>query len=157
MPGPGAITTVATGVDGRRRTRLGPNRRSIGGAITFVPNWEGLLQPQINLEMADVARSGYAEMKRLVPREWGDTEGALFSRLDQRDGSVYMGSGHFKAPWSEYGAGAEGAATWGSRGAEDFPDGYRPTYDPTTPHGRRAQPFVRPAALKAVREKFGSV
>lgn len=121
--------------------------------LVFNPGWEKALLPQVIAAMEKVAVDAEGFAKGMAPRQFGDVQGSIAAVVDRDDGSMYLYADHWDAPFSEFGAGPRGAATQDARGAGEFPGGSPFTYGPSG--GRPATPFIRPAALAAVRKHFG--
>lgn len=125
-----------------------------GGTLVFTPGWERLLSAQMVPEMDRIGRDSYQRAKQLAPVDDGYTKFSIAYQVDPEDASLYVNAGAkpgpgekvFDAQFSEFGAGARGAATGGNA---TFPSPFG--YD-TSITGRAAQPFIRPAVLAAVEQ-----
>jgi len=121
--------------------------------VVFNPEWENDLLPQVVDRMRVVAVDAAGLARQFAPVERGDVAASIKATVDPDDGSMCLYADHWDAPFSEFGAGPSGAATQNARGAGDFPGGSPFNYGPDG--GRPATPFIRPAALAAVKKHFG--
>ena len=134
------------------------NRKTVKpGQVQFAANWEQVLLRQMEPEFGRAAKTMQAEAERLVPVDTGDLKASIDTRvtISGLDLVAMVFAREPYADFVEYGTGTRGARTSQKgvgRGREALKP--PPTYQHGPSKGMRAQPFLRPAMVAAMRKHF---